>query len=829
MIRQCLILAALSLAFWCAPALPQECPPGELRVFVQDSQLTPVIDADIKLALNAKPAGERASAAAGGADFQKVPCGLISVTVAKDEFEPATKTIEMTAAAHLEITLTLTPKMQISSVEVTEKAPAVEQSASENNEIHPSEVKALPSNPATVTDALPLIPGVVRSQDGELKIEGNGENRSALVVNQTDVTDPATGRFGQTVPIDSIETINVLNTPFLAQYGRFTSGVVAVETKRGGDKWHADLNDPFPDFRIRSYHMRGIRNETPRGTLGGPLIANRLYFNTSLVYDFQRTSSRTLPFPFNESKEQSVNSFTQLDWIQSPKQIVTATLHISPQHANFVGLDFFHPQPTAPSYAQHNWVGTAADHFGIFGGILDSSLSFQRFDAKIGSQGSLDMDLTPTGYGGNFFGTQNRSARRTEWFENYSLRPLRLLGTHLVKTGTSTTWSGDDGQFTYRGVNILDGNGVLRERIDFSARSPFSRTDLEFIAYLQDHWSLNSRISFDYGVRVEHQRLPDSLRIAPRAGIAWSPFANERTVFRAGYGEFYDHLPLEIYTFGRYPQRTITQYAPDGSIIGTPEEFVNVIGSITGPRTFLVRGLQVAGGFSPRGATWNVQAEHRFSKLLQVRGLYTDNRSVGLVMFEAAKLGDQNEVVLNGDGRSRYRKAEVIGKMAWSDSQMLVFSYTRSRAEGNLNGFDTFLGNFPSPLLLPNVYSNLPADLPNRFLLWGRMKAPWGFTVLPTVEYRNGFPYSRFDATQNYVGTPNSDATRFPNFFSADARIMRDFKMSAKYTVRLSLTTFNITNHFNALAVHANSGDPQYGVFFGNYHRRYRGDFEFVF
>jgi hypothetical protein len=47
--------------------------------------------------------------------------------------------------------------------------------------------------------------------------------------------------------------------------------------------------------------------------------------------------------------------------------------------------------------------------------------------------------------------------------------------------------------------------------------------------------------------------------------------------------------------------------------------------------------------------------------------------------------------------------------------------------------------------------------------------------------------------------------------------------------VRFSVTGFNLTNHFNALAVHANVEDPQYGIFFGNYHRRYRGDFEVLF
>jgi hypothetical protein len=57
---------------------------------------------------------------------------------------------------------------------------------------------------------------------------------------------------------------------------------------------------------------------------------------------------------------------------------------------------------------------------------------------------------------------------------------------------------------------------------------------------------------------------------------------------------------------------------------------------------------------------------------------------------------------------------------------------------------------------------------------------------------------------------------------------MRDFKVR-KYTLRLSLSEFNITNHFNALAVHDNIADPQFGIFFGNYHRRLRVDFDVIF
>jgi hypothetical protein len=813
----------------CAAMDAQTCQPGELRVLVKDSQEAPVFAAIVRIGSDTTEVATQTTQASGVTDFEKVPCGTWTVKATKEGFDDRSAGIEITGAPLVEVTLTMNPQVNRSSVDVSASTAApAEQSASQNYELHPDEVKILPSNPATIGDVLPLVPGVVRAASGELLFDGAGEQRSSLVVNESDVTDPATGKFGQTVPLDAIETVNVLNTPFLAQYGRFTQSVVAVETRRGGDKWHYDLNDPFPDFRIRSDHMHGIANETPRAVLGGPVIKDRLFIISSLLYFLDKRTVRTLSWPDNVSKNERVNSFTQIDYILSQRQIVNATFHYVPEHTNFVNPNFFNPQPVTPSYAQDAYEGTVADHLGLWGGTLDTSLAYQRYHTFIGAQGPGAEIVTPEGNQGNYFGTQTRDAFRREWLEVWSPAPVRFFGAHQIKTGTSLTVSSDHGQFTYHPVEIVDSEGLLLESIDFANQAPYKRTDLEFTGYAQDHWTLGSRLSVDMGMRVEHQRLAESLRIAPRAGFAWTPFAKHKTVFRSGYGQFYDHIPLDVYAFSRYPDRTVTMYAPDGSVIGTPQVYADVIGSANGPNSFLVHGERVAGAFSPRGVTWNTQLEHSFAKLLHLRAVYTDNRSVGLIVLHTDLLGDVNENVLDGSGQSRYRQGELTAKLAWKDNQQLIFSYVSGRAEGDQNIFDNFVGNYSEPFTRPTVYANLPGDLPNRFLMWGHVKLPFQkFELNPTVEYRNGFPYTSYDVLQDYVGVPNSQ--RFPNFLSVDARLMRDFKVSKSHVIRLSVTGFNLTNHFNALEVHDNVADPQYGTFFGNYHRHYRFDFDIVY
>ena len=803
----------------------------KLEVLVLDQESRRISGAAIELKSGSNTVARYESDAAGQAIFSKLPSGHYSIAVSKKDFETLLKAdIDLSQGESTSIELTLTPALaQHQSIDVKATADAVEQGASAPNEVSAKLAKELPNRPATVSDALPLVPGVVRTPTGDLQISGAGEHRSSLIVNSADVTDPATGQFGLTVPIDSVESIQVFQTPFLAEYGRFSSGLVSVATRRGGDEWKWEINDPLPDFRIRSWHLRGLRDASPRLNAEGPLIKHKLYFSEGLEYEVRNIEIHTLPFPFNQSKKAGVNSFAQFDWIASEKNLVTATVHIAPQRLGYVNLDYFNPQSTVPDASTHNYTATFADHLSLLGGLLENTLSITRFDASVWPRGITDLTVTPSGNTGNYFSQQNRTANRVGGSPSYTLAPIPKFGTHTFKIGAYFARSDDDGEVHQRPVDIINASGRRTEQISFYGGRPFSTTDNEYAIFGQDHWSIGSRLAADLGVRTESQVVSHSFRVAPRAGIAWVPFAATGTVVRLGFGFFYDRVPLDVYSFNHYPKQVITMFDANGNVSEGPYFFLNALGSVA-TRGPLVFRQNVEGNFSPRAATGSLQVEQSLTRALKLRVGYVRSISSGLVTMTRIDPDPETNIGVNqltGAGDSRYRQFELTARVHPTEKYEMFFSYVRNRAHGDLNEFANFLGSFPQAIIRPNQYGRLPGDLPSRFLAWGTAQFPLGFRIAPILEYRNGFSYSEYDAGQVYVGIPNRN--RYPNFLSLDSRFSKDVKVNPKYTVRLSVSSYNLTNHFNPEALHYNTADQAFGVFFGSRGRRFTADFDVLF
>jgi len=814
-------------------------PAGSLRVTVIDAEQHLLRGAICSLLGESEPRAIIATAVTddqGVAVFASIAPGSYVLRVAGKGFETFTKDkviVKDGTASDINVVLAVASVAESVTVESpSETATTVQAGASTaTGNLKLKEIQRLPLATARIDEALPLIPGVVRSSTGEISIKGASEQQNALLVNGLNVSDPASGNFRLNLPVDSVEAVQVFQHPYTAEYGQFTGGVTRIETRRGGDQWHWEFNDFFPDFRFKGGHVVGIAEDTPRLNLNGPLIKNRLFLSQSLSYTIAKTPVRGLTFPGNETKTESQSYFSQFDLLLGSHHTQTFTFGYFPEREQFVGLDFFRPQPVTPNYKQRDFVFTARDNYAFESGLLQSSVSFKRFNANVWGQGALDQTLTPTVEGGNYFATQARRSVRTEVLEVYQLPHQKFWrGSHEIKVGFDFNSVSNRSNYAARPINIVRGDGTLAERITFRATPLIRANNREYVGFAQDRWLVRPNLSFDLGLRYENQRIASEQNLAPRAGFAWSPFGGDRTVLRGGIGIFHDKVPLNIRSFNRYPSRTVTRYGPDGLTILDSRRFTNVLVD-TAPITPLdFRFSNRDAGFVPSNLTWNIQLDQIVNPWLTLRANLIGSRTTNnYIVNPELDFRGQSAIVLRSAGRADYRSLELTARFALPKENAFHVSYIRSRARGDLNDFNSYFGDFGEPVIRPNQFSYLPFDVPHRLIAWGTVALPNRISISPIIEARSGFPFSVRDAEQNFLGVRNSSLTRFPAFFAVDTEISKEFQVTKKYGVRLSLKIFNLTDHFNPRNVRANTADPAFGQFSSSYGRYFTGGFDILF
>jgi TonB-dependent receptor-like protein len=157
-------------------------------------------------------------------------------------------------------------------------------------------------------------------------------------------------------------------------------------------------------------------------------------------------------------------------------------------------------------------------------------------------------------------------------------------GTHTIKIGVDIRRFyvngpfdlGQNGSYTFNSLSdFLSGNVAFF--LGTSATSPDSNRgyrQTNCAAFVEDEFRMTPNFTLNLGLRYEynsspseqHDRIanirhpltdatttpgkifnPPADLFAPRLGLAWSPFGNQKTVVRAGFGMFYDLIKQDIY------------------------------------------------------------------------------------------------------------------------------------------------------------------------------------------------------------------------------------------------------------------------------------------
>lgn len=676
-----------------------------------------------------------------------------------------------------------------------------------------AKLQTLPLVNERFQDALPLVPGVVRGPDGQLNVKGARASQSGLTVNSANVTDPVTGEFAINVPLEAIQSVEVLSNPYAPEYGQFTGAVTAVQTKSGSDKFAVSVQSIFPRLRRRGGSTAGIDAFTPRVTFSGPLIKDKLKFIQSFEYRFISTSIESLPQQKRFTDLESFDSLSQLDWEISDRDHLTTTFSLFPQKLRYVGLNTFNPQEVTPSFKQRGFL------FGInerrilnSKSVLESSFSVKQFDADVfPSSGSAPMNLAPDGNSGNFYNRQERRSKRYQVLEVYSFSPADFAGTHFMKIGGGVSYVTFDGSNTSNAVRILRADGTRSQQLDFIGNGLLDRNKTEVLGYFQDKWTVNRRLTLEYGARFDRDNVASENNFSPRIGFAFLPLSDGSTVVRGGVGLFYDQIGLNVATFSQSQERVLTRFGPDGGqIIGDPER-----------QRFVVEDGRFR---TPRSVNWNVEVDREWLKNLFVRVGFQQRQGQREFVVNPSETRSQVNILLQGNsGRSRYREFQVTGRYKFRERDEFNASYVRSSSVGDLNDLNSYLGNFGNPVVRPNERSRLPWDAPNRFLFWGQFQAGYGVTLAPVLDIRNGFPYSVIDEERNFVG-PRNRSGRYPVFASLDMQATKTVDLPGrwkKYRAHLGLKVFNVLNHFNPRDFQNNLASADFGTFYNGVGRRF--------
>ena len=727
--------------------------------------------------------------------FTSVPPGDYEIKASLAGFDDRVDKIHVESGKPLDVALDLPVGRLSESVTVVDRAPnAVPTAAGET--VSGSALTQAPLKGDGYQALLPLLPGVVRGSDGRIRMAGGEPTQSGLQVSSASVTDPSTGDFAFELPGDAVESVQVLQNPYSAEYGRFSSGVTEIHTRKGGDHWQFIPNSFIPRLQTDQNGLRGIGAFTPRLSIGGPVVKDRVFLSENVQYKLVRSDVKSLPGDPN-TEVRSFDSFTRLDANLTPRNGITAAFAVYPRTIDGVNLNTFTPLSATPTFHQSGFnIGVTEKATISTSTVLDTTFNVKQYDVNIHGQGSRPEELTIAGTGGNYFNQQTRNTRTVQAVSVLTYAPHPETSRHLVKVGVDAMAASYDGTSTSNAVEIRRADGTLSERTAFGEPTVQAAGGTDVTLFAQDEWRATDRLQLQFGGRIDRDGVLDQVHFSPRSGFTLALDESSSAVLRGGFGLFYQRTPLSVGAFQSMEIRSIAQYAADGvTPLGVPVVFANVSSNLD----------------TPYAAVGNLEYDQRLNSRVLVKA--------NLLRRQAARdfvvnpvLAPAPALLLTSTGQSNYWEGEMTVRYTPTSRTDLIVSYVRSRSTADLNGFDGYFGNFRNPVIVANQYSLTGTDVPHRLLVRGTVGMPGKWEVSPVLEVRSGFPYSLVDASQQIVGVANQGG-RFPTLATLDLSVQRPFKVHGIKT-RVGLRVYNALNRFNPRDVMNNVSSPVFGSFY---------------
>ena len=656
--------------------------------------------------------------------------------------------------------------------------------------------------------ALRLLASIIEVPGG-LSIKGGRPSQAGMQMGAITLVDPSTGLSTVSLPDDAIDSVAVLPNPYAVEYGRFSSGLVVIQTRRAGDTWKTRLNNLDPTFRTARgtmFQIKGIGAFAPRLETGGPIVKDQLFLEQTA--QFRYGTSDVPSRPEDELKTTRwFSSFTRVDWNLSPRHSVVGTGGFFPSEETWATLGTFTPpEATADIHAHVNHGGVSERALWSDTVFSETTVQVHEAQTNVDPQGQLPMQLLPETTLGNFYNTQRRSTATYQIVETVSGTRTIGGGLHLYKAGFDVLYSRYNGTSASRPVLIQRTDGSLARRLDYSGPSAQSVDSTDVALFVQDRFQPNSRWYLEFGGRVDRDGVVDRLNVTPRVGTAILLNQSATSVLRGGFGLFYERTPSTAGAFQQFESAVDTRFAADGaSIIGEPIRFVHATAS----------ELE-----TPRSRTWDIGLDQRLNERWSLRAGVIDRAGSHELIVDPVRSGNSGALTLSSSGRSRYREAEIGIHFTHGPAADVNASYVKSIARGDLNALTAYYDAVMWPIIGENAYARLSGDVPHRLTVRGRVMPTPRWLLLGILDWRSGMPWSAVNEYLDFVGARN-ERFRFPAYARTEIGIEHRFTI-LKLQPWIGVRAYNAFDAFLPTDVQANLSSPYFGRYYNSEYRQFR-------
>src|SRR5271166_6002940 len=253
-----------------------------------------------------------------------------SLTATAPGFEEARSEVLVAISSVREVSVTLQPKTVAEKVVVNAAAQSITTepldtaSAVHEAVIYRQDLETFPLAARSFANIAYLAPGTepvepsdpTKARITAVSTGGSSGLNNELSVDGGDNSDDYIGGFLQNFSPDAIQEFAMRTAGEDADTGRTTAASIVITTKRGTNDWHGDgafydrqaaLNARFPIENPAPNPKQPFSRQNYLGTVGGPLVRDKIWFFSSLEYVHENAS-----IAYSPTSQTQFNALAQL-------------------------------------------------------------------------------------------------------------------------------------------------------------------------------------------------------------------------------------------------------------------------------------------------------------------------------------------------------------------------------------------------------------------------------------------------------------------------------------------------------------------------------------